>query len=261
MRKIQGLAALALICLLSIGSTAWAGDFPHQYGIELRGGYGIYLDNTDPNNFAKDFFGTSGYTQKEYNKSQGALGGGISVLYKTEEYFAFHVGLNVLSSDSATAIAVNNANQAQYGRIFTSAVELFVTANYYWNISDRLNLQFGAGPAFYLASLDRESTAGADALYGDSFYGAHGRSFGVLGTVGAELFLSDAIALRLGGGFRYAAVSRFKFFREIQDANGTHKEGEIAYWPESYNTFETNYSGPFAEVGLRIYFEPANAWK
>jgi hypothetical protein len=261
MYSLRRLTAVAIICILCAGASARAGDIVHQYGIELRGAYGLYLDNADPNTFVENFTGTSGYHQSEYNKSLGALGGGISLLYKTEDYFAWHIGLNMLSSDSASAIAVKAGSTDQYGRIKTSAVELFFTANYYWMIGSRFNLEFGAGPSFYLASLDREVSTGADALYGESFYGAHGRSFGLLGTVGAELFLSNAIALNAKGGFRLAAINRFKFFREVTSTSGNYKEGEIAYWANSFDTFETNYTGPFAELGLRIYFDPASGWK
>lgn len=268
MRALKWSVCLSLILAFYASSVAWAGDIEHQYGIELRGGYGLYIDNTDPNTFAKDFEGntTGGYSQEEYTESLGAFTGGLSLLYKSRDYFGWHIGLNVLGTDSATATAVKANSPDQSGRVFISAVEIFLTANYYWHLSPRLNLQIGAGPAFYLASLDREATAGSEAIYGSSFYGAHGRSFGFTGSMGAEFFLSNALSVRFGGGFRWAPIDRFKYFQEETDEDGTHKEGMIAYWANpdgtpSYDTFEANFSGIFAEIGFRIYFESAAKWK
>ncbi len=264
MRAIKWIICLSLTVIFLIGSSGFSKDLERQYGIELRGGFGLYLDNADPNSFVKNFQGTQGYSQKEYTESQGSLTGGFSLLYKSRPYFAWHVGLNVLATDSATAVATHPTNDDQMGRIYFRTVEIFVSPTFYWNISPRFNLQAGAGPAFYLASLDRENLGGADVVYGDSFYGAHGRSFGFRGELGAELFLSKAVSLRLGGGFRWAQVNRFKYYTEFNDPeqpNITLKKGVLAYWPGTYDTFEVDFSGVFAEVGLRIYFEPAAKWK
>ncbi|MBU0519080.1 hypothetical protein KJ564_09120, partial [bacterium] len=103
----------------------------------------------------------------------------------------------------------------------------------------------------------------SDAVYGESFYSAHGRTFGFLGNISAEFFLSDAIALKLGGGYRFARLDRFKYNVEYADeqlANVTVKKGTVAYWQGTYDTFEVDFSGAFVELGLRIYFEPT-AWK
>ena len=266
MRTLKWSVCLSLILVMSSCPIARGGEIQHQYGIELRGGYGLYLNNTDPNTFAKDFEGnsTAGYSQKEYAESVGGITGGISLLYKTRDYFAWHIGLNVLGSDSATATASMANSPDQTGRVFMNTVEIFLTANYYWHLSPRFNLQFGAGPAFYLASLDREVSSAAEPIYGESFYGAHGRSFGFTGAVGAELFLSNALSVKLGGGFRWAPVDRFKYFVEVidpEDPNITFEKGEIAYWEGTFDTFEVDFSGLFAEIGFRIYFEPAAKWK
>jgi hypothetical protein len=266
MRALICLTALALVLSLCASYTVQAGDIDHQYGVELRGGYSMYLDNADPNAFVKGFSGTQGYTQTEYTESVGAITGGISLLYKSEDYFGWHIGLNVLGTDSATAIASQAGYPDQVGRVFTNTTELFVTANYYWHLLPAFNIQIGGGPAFYLANLDLETSPEAAASYGGGIYGAHGRTFGFTGNLGAELFLSGALSLRFGGGFRWAPVTRFKYFREVWDENGVHKEGETVYWTNpdgtsTYDTFEVDFSGAFAEIGLRIYFEPAAKWK
>ncbi|MFH1735427.1 MAG: hypothetical protein ABIE92_12015, partial [bacterium] len=116
---------------------------------------------------------------------------------------------------------------------------------------------------FYLASLDREALGGSDAVYGESFYSAHGRTFGFLGNISAEFFLSDAISLKLGGGYRFALLDRFKYNVEYPDPEQpfvTIKKGTVAYWADSYDSFGVDFSGAFVELGLRIYFEP-NVWK
>ncbi len=250
---------ILIICLVAVGllnHTVWSRDFDHQYGIEVRGGYSLYLDNADPNSLVQGFTGGTGYTQQEYTESLGAFGGGFSLLLKSEPYFGWHIGLNVLATDSATATAVNG-NQTQMAQVFVNSVELFFTANYYWHITPRFNLQFGAGPAFYLSSMDRVTPEGSDATYGETFYGAHGRSFGFKGDAGMEFFLSSAVAFKLGAGFRWAPVNRFKYFKE----SGTITEGQIAYWKTgSFDTFEANFSGAYIDVGLRFYFDPVSYW-
>jgi len=263
MRLHLWFTTLSIALIICVASIATAGDVPHKYGIEFRGGYNLYMDNADPNNYVSGFTGTTGYTQTEYTESEGALSGGISLLYKTHDFFSWHIGMNVIGTDSATAIAGQSGSANQMARVYMRTVEIFFTANYYWNLSPRFNLQFGAGPSFYLASLDREALGGSEVVYGDSFYSAHGRTFGFLGTLGAEFFLSDAISLRLGGGYRFALVDRFKYTQELsstETAYATIQKGQIAYWPDSFDTFEVDFSGAFAEFGLRIYFEP-NKWK
>ncbi len=259
MRASQWLACFVVLSVTVL--TAQSGPkIDHQRGIEIRGGYGMYLNMTDPNTFVKGFTGPSGYSQKEYTESEGSFMGGITLLYKTQPYFAWHIGLNVLGTDSATATAVNAANETQTARVFTNAVEIFLTANYYWHITPRFNLELGAGPAFYLSSLDREVSTQSQAVYGESFYGANGRSFGFTGELGAEFFLSSAVSLKLGGGFRWAPVTRYKFFREVVGQTGNYKVGEIAYWQNTFDTFEADFSGAYLNAGLRVYFDPAAPW-
>jgi len=258
MRSLTWLTCLGLLSITFVA--AQARDIDHQRGIEVRGGYGLYMDMADPNTFAENFTGASGYSQSEYNKSNGALSGGLSLLYKSEPYFGWHIGLNFLSTDSATAKAQNTSGQTESARVLVNTVELFLTANYYWNITPRFNLELGAGPSFYLSSMDREVTASSQSAYGESFYGAHGRSFGFKGDLGLEFFLSKVVSFKLGGGFRWAPVTRFKYFRELVGPAGKYNQGEIAYWPNGFNTFEADFSGAFLDAGLRIYFDPAAPW-
>ncbi|RJP74072.1 MAG: hypothetical protein C4524_13645 [Candidatus Zixiibacteriota bacterium] len=260
------MACIGIIIMLLAGGAAQSEDFPHKRGVELRGSYSLYMNDSDPNAFVQSFAGTA--AQSSFTETSGALGGGISFLMKSAPYFSWHVGLNVMGQDSATAEGLGMNGQDVSARVFINTVELFLTANYYWLIAPRFNLQFGAGPAFYMSSLDREVTGTYLGQSGSSmsFFGAHGRSFGFLGDVGAEFFLTPAISLRAGGGYRFAPVSRFKYFREISTTEGRSNEGLIAYWPSAdpnnptYNTFEADFSGPFAMVGLRVYFEPAADW-
>jgi hypothetical protein len=258
MRALKGLTLLFLIGALCL--PAWGKDIDHQRGIEVRGGYNMYLDMADPNTFAENFTGIQDYSQTEFNKSEGAISGGLTLLYKSEPYFAWHIGFNFLSTDSATARAANAASQVEATRVFVKTVELFFSGNYYWNITPRFNLELGAGPSFYLSSMDREVSSASQDVYGESFYGAHGRAFGFKGDLGMEFFLSQAVSLKLAGGFRWAPVTRFKFFREIVIENGTVNQGEIAYWPDSFDTFEADFSGAFVDLGLRVYFDPAAPW-
>ncbi len=260
MRAFKWLLCLSFI--VATGLTALASELEHQYGIEFRGSRSLYMNMKDPNDYVKTFPWSQGFQSSEYNESSGAFGGGLSILYKSRPYFAWHVGLNVIGTDSATASA-SAGTQVQQARVFTRAVELFFTANYYWNLSPRFNLEFGAGPAFYLASMDREKPATSSSV--TSFYGAHGRAFGFVGTLGAEFFLSKGISLKAGGGFRLAHVARFKYIEETTTTSGTTQIGKIAYWnnPDgttSFNTFEADYTGAFVEAGLRIYFEPKGDW-
>jgi hypothetical protein len=258
MRALKWLLCFSLIimtCLPALGS-----EYENQYGIELRGGRNMYLNMSDPNDYVKTFPWTGGYGSNKYDKSVGSFGGGISVLYKSKPYFAWHVGLNVLGTDSASAIAYQPppSTQSQRVRVLTRAVELFFTANYYLNLSPRFNLEFGAGPAFYLASMDRERPDQYDEY--SSFYGAHGRAFGFVGTVGAELFLTHGLSIMAGGGFRLAHIGRFKYIEETSGVSG-QQVGKIAYWrADNFNTFEADFTGAFAHAGLRIYFEPKGEW-
>lgn len=262
MRTLKWLLCGSFIITTSL--TALASDIEHKYGIELRGARSMYLNMKDPNDFVKGFTWSPGYQSSGYKKSLGSFGGGFSMLYKSRPWFAWHIGLNVLATDSATAQAYSGA-QSQYTRVLTSATELFFTANYYWNISRAFNLEFGAGPSFYLASMDRERSSGTNDNNGTQFFGAHGRSFGALGTIGAELFLTKGFSLKAGGGFRLASVNRFKYYEDSPSLTGTTQVGQIAYWGSSngqasYNTFKADFSGLFAEVGLRFYFEPKGDW-
>jgi hypothetical protein len=260
MRAIKWLLCFAVI--ITTGLTAFATEIEHKYGIEFRGARSMYLNMKDPNDYVKGFAWSPGYASNGYDKSVGSFGGGISVLYKSRPWFAWHIGMNVLGKDSASASA-SSGNLTQNARVFTSAVELFFTANYYWNITPRFNLEFGAGPAFYLASMDREKPAAINSV--TQFFGAHGRSFGAVGTANLELFLSKGISLKAGGGFRFAHIARFKYYEENPTLQGSTQIGKIAYWDSptglsSYNTFEADFTGLFAEVGFRIYFEPKGDW-
>ncbi len=267
MRALKWVVCFSFILTIAANSFAQAEDIEHKYGIELRGGYGSYLDNSDPNTTAQDFddvlsgMGAS-ITGRGYDESTGAITGGVSLLYKSKDYFGWHIGLNVLGTDEATATALDANNQEQAVRTYMNAVEIFLTGNYYWHLSPRFNLQIGAGPTFYFASLDLEyEGSSAQSYYGEGIYGAHGRSFGFMGSLGGEFFLSNAVSLKLGGGFRLAQINRFKYYREVTGPSGTYEEGQIVYWPGTFDTFEVNFSGAFAEIGLRVYFEPAAKWK
>jgi len=91
-------------------------------------------------------------TGRGYDESTGAIAGGVSLLYKSKNYFGWHIGLNVLGTDEATATALDANNQVQAVRTYMNAVEIFLTGNYYWHLSPRFNLHIGAGPTFYFAS-------------------------------------------------------------------------------------------------------------
>jgi len=256
MRALKWLLCFSFIIIT--GLTAFGSVYEHKYGIELRGSRSLYMKMNDPNDFVKAFPWSQVPISSKYNKSEGAFGGGFSFLYKSRPYFAWHIGLNVLATDSATATVVNSGNQTQQARVLTRAVELFFTANYYWNLTPRLNLEFGAGPTFYLASMDREKPSQYDQY--TSFYGAHGRAFGFVGTIGGELFLTSGISLKVGGGFRLAHIGRFKYIEETPSSEAI-QIGKIAYWDsDNFNTFEADFTGPFAEAGLRIYFQPKGEW-
>jgi hypothetical protein len=97
-------------------------------------------------------------------------------------------------------------------------------------------------------SMDRSDTGGA------SFSDATGRAFGFRAGLGLEWMFKPMYGLHGSVGYRYAKISEISY----EDGSGAER---IVYWVEAaQRRLQLDYSGPFVELGLRVYYEPATDW-
>jgi len=85
---------------------------------------------------------------------------------------------------------------------------------------------------------------------------------GFIGLLNIEYLLKPNMAVKLGGGFRSVFIDDISFIST--NASGDEKSYTVV-WSDATGTetsapYQLDFTGAFAEIGLRFYFEPKNLW-
>lgn len=243
MRKLT--LALAAIIVILMFSASQAEEIYHQRAIEIKGGLAYFLDAGDPVDWPKTFVGSNVGDEMLYSPAFG-----ISVLYRTHNNFVWNLGYNyMLSSSTNYTVGVTAYEET------VSASEIYAMAGFIINPSGRLNLSLTTGPTLTIASMDRISPAAGTLR---EFYGANGKSIGILAMANLEYLLRNDLGIKLGAGFRGASISNLGFVdsnEQQHDVMWTTPAGAVT--PSSYTI---DFSGFFAEFGFRFYLTPKDNW-
>lgn len=243
MHRLFGTILICVAVAVALGSSAaLAYDSPQQYGLEVRGGFGMY-DMGDV---------TSGIETLQANLNANRVpnslttadngpAAGISFLYRPARHTMWEVGFNALLDVDNT---VDTTPDTASGQILMHANEFFLKGNVVATLTDRLHLDFGAGVSYYNTELQVQ-----DNYRGRYTYDAVGRGFGLLGTAGLEFMVTNRVGVLLQGGGRIVNTSHFTYFD-----NDTQLRTVLDV-PEGTRPMEVNLSGAYANLGLRIYFD------
>jgi hypothetical protein len=253
MQRFLGTTVLALLVLVSLGSmSARAYDSPQKYGVEFRGGLGIYDmgDVTNGINTLKKNLGA--YHPTVNGNSNSLLGtngdgindngptGGFSFLYRPSRHTQWEVGFNALLDVENT---VDTQPDTASGQILMHANEFFLKGHVVATLSEHLNLNFGAGAAYYVSELQIQ-----DNKQRNYYYNVDGPGWGLLGSVGLEFLATNRVGIALTGGGRFATTSHFTY----ETTPGTRTGFNVLY---GSRPMEVNLSGVYAQLGVRLYFD------
>ena len=242
---MQRYFGILLVCVLVFApgsNSAYAYDSPHTYGIELRGGFGIY-DMGDVNPTTDRMARASNLSDAAATSDNGPMGG-VSLLFRPARHGLWEVGYNaILDVENTVESTIPDTGGFKNGSILMHANEFFLKAHLVPWIGDRLNFNLGLGLAYYNVELQIQ-----DDFYRQYTYDAVGRAWGLLGSVGLEFLLSDRLGLNVQGGGRLANATHFTYEPTIGVRNGL----EI---PGGSRPMEVNISGAYGSVGLRVYFD------
>jgi len=253
MQRFLGTTLLALLVMVTLGSTsARAYDSPQKYGVEIRGGLGIY-DMGDVTNgirtLQKNLSGMRPTVNSSTSSLLGTNGdgindngptGGLSFLYSPSRHTMWEVGYNALLDVNNT---VDTQPDTASGQILMHANEFFLKGHVVAMLTDRLHLNFGAGAAYYVSELQIQ-----DNKQRNYYYNVDGPGWGLLGSVGLEFLATDRVGIALSGGGRFATTSHFTY----ETAPGTRTGFNVLY---GSRPMEVNLSGVYAQLGLRLYFD------
>jgi hypothetical protein len=236
-----------LICfgmLVLLGSSSAFAGSPQQYGIEVRGGFGQYNmgDVTPGIESIQAAMMAKGITTSLDEKDTGPAGG-FSLMFRPTRHSMWEVGFNALFDVNNKSMSIPDTAT---GQILMHANEFFVKGSVIATVTDKLQLDFGAGLSYYNAELQIQDQA--TPAY---FYDADGRAFGLIGTVGVEYLLTQRVGLTLQGGGRIANTTHFSYINSSLRV----REG-LEILPNGGRPFEVNLSGLFGQAGLRFYFDP-----
>ncbi len=112
--------------------------------------------------------------------------------------------------------------------------------------SERLNLNFGVGLAYYNTELQVQ-----DDFTRRFYYDAVGRAFGLIGSLGLELGLSERMGLYLGGGGRLVNSNNFSYESSPGIRSGVTVLG-------GSRPMEVNLTGGYGQVGLALVFRQSD---
>jgi hypothetical protein len=228
-------ALLPLALLLSLGiGRVWAFDDPHKYGVEFRGGFSLYQvsDTRD----VLDYYGSS--TSATLTENYGGPSGGFSLLWRQEKHFQWNIGYNSL---------LNFESEARWQdttlTLSARATEIFVLGNLVFEPVRGIHAYLGGGVDFLIAK--------QDILWepGNSIFDGTGRTFGVMANGALEIPLGRRVGVSLGGGYRQATVT------EMINEGFDDVRAKVVH-PLVNRALEADFSGPFAMMGLRVYFDP-----
>ncbi len=238
MNRYIGTMFLFALCVLALGSApANAYEAKQQYGVELRGGFGIY-DMGDISTGAEYLRRQRpGNTLTE--KDNGGMAG-FSGLYRPARRQMWEVGYNaILDVENLVESSIPDSS----GQILMHANEYFLKGHWVSYFGERLQLSLGGGVSYYNVDIQIQ-----DDFNKRYTYDAVARCFGLVGSAGLELLLSERVGLQLQGGGRLANASDFSQESTTGVRTGVNVLG-------GSRPMEVNLTGAYVQLGLRMYFD------
>lgn len=262
--KGQGLLAVMLIAALVFAGTATAyeasvfstkrPDFEDKFGVELSGGFSMF-ELTDTNDY---FLLTQGYNTVD--EGQFGFGGGLALLYRSNEHFRWSIGYAFLGQESATGEYFSADDGVFYADEGTATgSEFYVAGNYLVPITDHLDLFVGAGVGVVSGNYDLVINNDSPSQ-GTSRYDAKGRGLSTRLQLGGEFRVTEYLGVSLTGGYRFANVPEIRYEQRNSGDADTEPTETIIYWGSGNRKLTVDFSGAFAELGVRLYFDPATNW-
>ncbi|MBU0509586.1 hypothetical protein KKH27_12225 [bacterium] len=244
MYRILGTGIVCLLVIVALGSMpALAFDSPQKYGVELRGGFGVYdmgdvttgieSIHRNINRYRPDF-------KPVLNQTDQGPVGGLSFLFRPSAHTMWEVGYNAIL-DVENTVDSSHPDSAS-GQVLMHANEFFLKGHVIATLTERFHLDFGAGLSYYNTELQVQ-----DNFRGKYYYDAVGRAWGLIGTVGLEYLLADRVGLCLQAGGRFANTTHFSY-----EENGIRKRLDVI---DGTRPMEVNLTGGFGALGLRVYFD------
>jgi hypothetical protein len=242
MHRLIGTIGVCAALIVVLGSrTALAFDSPQKYGVELRGGFGMY-DMSDVTTGIEHMQTTLNGVQikNTLNKSDAGPAAGLSLIYCPSRHAMWEVGYNALLE---VTNSVDTTPDTASGEILMHASEFFLKGNLVGTPAKFLHLNLGAGVAYYNANLQVQ-----DNYLRRYNYDATGRAFGLIGSAGVEILPMPSFGIVVQGGARVANTKSFSY----EVTPGTR--GNLPIIGGS-RTMEVNLSGVYGLVGMRFYFD------
>lgn len=242
MHRLMGTIGVCAALILVLGSgAALAFDSPQKYGVEVRGGFGIYdMGDVIPGIVTMQNNLTRVQIANTLDSSSAGPAAGLSFLYRPSKHTMWEIGYNSLLEVSNT---VDSRPDSFSGEILMKGSEFFLKGILVATPSDFLNLNFGAGLGYYGANLQIQDRRGQRFNYD-----AKGRAFGLIGSVGIELLPTPRLGVILSGGGRIANTKHFAY----ESTPGTWSNLTAI---GSTRPMEVNLSGFYGTLGLRFYFD------
>lgn len=241
-RFIGTIGVCAALILILGSSAALAFESPLKYGVEVRGGFGMY-DMSDISTGIETMSNAlnDDGIPNTLNQSDVGPAAGLSFLYRPSKHSMWEVGYNAL-------LEVTNSVDADTasGEILMHAGEFFVKGYLVATPADYLHLNFGAGLAYYSANLQIQDNHGQ--RYN---YDATGRALGLVGSAGIEILPVPRFGIVLQGGGRMANTQSYAW----EESPGTRSNLRIIGGGQTGRTMEVNLSGVYGLLGLRFYFD------
>lgn len=237
MYRLLGSLCIASLLTLSVTATSFAYDSPRKYGIQLGGGMGLY-DMGDVN-LGVDYLTDLNAGNTATTSDIGPMGS-FALLYRPARHQLWEVGYNAILDVENT---VESSRGDTSGQFLLHANEFYAKAVIVTYPKEALNLNFGVGLAYYNAELQIQ-----DDFTNVFYYDAVGRAFGLIGSVGLELGLSEQLGLYLGGGGRLVNTNNFTY----ESSPGVRSSVKIL---GGSRPIEVNMTGGYAQLGLRMYFD------
>ncbi len=239
MTRLIGTAFLLALCLMAMGSSAAiAEETKQRYGVELRGGFGVYDmgDITSGAEYMQSRRQGNGLTSED----NGPMAG-FSALFRPARRQMWEFGYNALLD--VENLVENSFTDTASGQILMHANEFFLKAHLVNHLTDRVEFTLGGGLSYYNVELQIQDDF--DNRYN---YDAVARCFGLVGSAGLEFLLSNRIGLNLSGGGRVANATDFSQESTTGVRSGLSVLG-------GSRPFEVNLTGAYGQVGLRFYFD------
>ena len=237
MNRLMGLLCIAVLLTLSVSTASFAYETPRKYGVQFGGGFGVY-DMGDVA-LGTDYLLSTRPGNSATTADAGAMGN-FAIIYRPSRHQLWEIGFNPLFD---VENVVDNAAGDSSGQLLMHSNEFYAKAVVVTYPSEKLNLNFGVGLAYYNTELQVQ-----DDFTRRFYYDATGRSFGLIGSLGLEFMLSEQTGIYLGGGGRWTNSNNFTYESSPGVRSGVTVLG-------GSRPMEVNLSGGYAQLGLRLYFD------